>query len=145
MQSGGREIFVTTSVDKARAYVDEQITLSFKFYRRISLWEQPRYTPPELSGFWSEDMPPQQEYYESVNGVRYQVTEIKTALFGTAPGKATVGAAALDYTEGGGFGFFSSPGRSKRRHHRPDLRGGACRFPRTGSRATSAAPSGATA
>jgi hypothetical protein len=115
VQSGGREIFITTSVDKKRAYVDEQITLSFKFYRRINLWEQPRYTPPELSGFWSEDLPPQEEYYENVNGIRYQVTEIKTALFGTAPGKTTIGPAALEYTEGGGgFGFFSTPGRTKK-------------------------------
>lgn len=114
VRSGGREIFITTSVDKKQAYVDEQVTLSFKFYRRISLWEQPRYTPPELSGFWSEDLPPQQEYYENVSGVRYQVTEIKTALFGTTPGKVTVGPAALEYTEGGGFGFFSAPGRARR-------------------------------
>jgi hypothetical protein len=114
VQSGGRDIFITTSVDKKRAFVDEQITLSFKFYRRISLWEQPRYTPPELSGFWSEDMPPQEEYYENVNGVRYQVTEIKTALFGTASGKATIGPATLEYAEGGGgFGFFSTPGRTR--------------------------------
>lgn len=114
VQPGGREIFITTSVDRKRAYVDEQITLSFKFYRRISLWQQPRYTPPELSGFWSEDLPPQEEYYESVNGVRYQVTEIKTALFGTAAGKATIGPAALEYSEGGGgFGFFSTPGRTR--------------------------------
>ncbi|MBM3307368.1 MAG: protein BatD, partial [Candidatus Eisenbacteria bacterium] len=114
VQSGGRDVFITTSVDRKRAYVDEQITLSFKFYRRIALWEQPRYTPPELSGFWSEDLPPQEESYESVGGVRYQVTEIRTALFPTAPGRATVGPATLVYSEGGGgFGFFATPGRRR--------------------------------
>jgi hypothetical protein len=113
VQSGGREVFIATTVDRRRAFVDEQVTLSFKLYRRINLWEQPRYTPPELSGFWSMDLPPQQEFYENVNGVRYQVTEIRTALFPTASGKATIGPATLTYSEGGGFGFFSSPGRPR--------------------------------
>jgi len=109
VDAGGKNIFVTASVDKKRAYVDEQITLSFKFYRRTELWEQPRYQAPNLTGFWAEDLGQETEYVETVNGVRYRVVEIKTALFGAAPGKATIGEAKLVYREGGGgFPFFGA-------------------------------------
>lgn len=95
--SRGEDVFITTSVDKKRAYVDEQVTLSFKFYTRVTLWEQPRYSAPDLTGFWVQDLPPQQEYYELVDGIRYRVVEIRTALFGTSPGTLTIGPASLSY------------------------------------------------
>ena len=97
--SAGREVFIATSVDKKRAYVGEQVTLSFKFYRAVELWEQPRYEAPELTGFWVVDVPEHEEYYEVVDGIRYVVIEIKTALFGTSAGAATVGSASLSYRE----------------------------------------------
>jgi hypothetical protein len=108
----GRDVFITTSVDKERAYVGEQVTLSFKFYRRVDLWEQPRYQAPELPGFWVVDDPEQEEYYETVEGVRYIVIEIRTAVFGTSPGTATIGPASLTYRERAApVTFFSRPGR----------------------------------
>ena len=99
VESRGREVFITTSVDKERAYVGEQVTLSFKFYRSVELWEQPRYQAPDLTGFWVVDIPDHEEYYEVVDGIRYAVIEIKTALFGTSAGTATVGRASLSYRE----------------------------------------------
>jgi hypothetical protein len=86
-------------VDKRRAYVGEQVTLSFKFYRAVDLWDQPGYTAPELTGCWVVDIPEREEYYEVVDGVRYVVIELKTALFGTSAGTATVGPAELTYRE----------------------------------------------
>ena len=97
VSSGGRDVFITTSVDKKRAYVGEQVTLSFKFYRRVDLWDQPRYQAPDLTGFWVEDIEGQEDYYEIVDGIRYVVVEMKTALFGTSAGTATVGPATLTY------------------------------------------------
>jgi hypothetical protein len=119
VDSGGREIFITTSVDKKRAYVDEQITLSFKFYRRVNLIDRPRYNAPDLTGFWVEDLGDQEEFYEIVDGLQYRVTEIKTALFGAKPGAATIGPATLSYQEGrSGFPFFSG-GRPRTLTTRP--------------------------
>ncbi len=97
VESSGRDVFITTSVNKSRAYVGEQVTLSFKFYRAAELWEQPRYTAPELTGFWVVDIPDHESYYEVVDGIRYDVIEIKTGLFGTSVGTATVGPALLSY------------------------------------------------
>jgi len=110
----GRDVFITTKVDRLRAHVDQQITLSFKFYRRVNLYQQPRYEPPDLTGFWVEDFPEQDEYYEDVDGVRYHVIEIRTALFGASAGEATIGPATLSYrTEGAPFTFFSRPGSQR--------------------------------
>jgi len=99
VESAGHDVFITTSVDRKRAYVGEQVTLSFKFYRAVELWEQPRYQAPELTGFWVVDIPDHEEYYEAVDGIRYVVIEIKTALFGTSAGTAAVGPASLSYRE----------------------------------------------
>ncbi len=119
VDSGGRDIFITTSVDKKRAFVDEQITLSFKFYRRVSFLERPRYNAPDLTGFWVEELGDQEEYSEVVDGMQYHVTEIRTALFGTKPGTATIGSATLSYREGrSGFPFFSG-GRPRTLTTRP--------------------------
>ncbi|MDP2920912.1 MAG: BatD family protein [Candidatus Omnitrophota bacterium] len=94
----GKEIFIETYVDKLRAYVNEQITLTFALYQAVNLFDNPVYNAPSATGFWTEDMPPQKKYYKVVNGVKYLVTEIKTALFATGPGEFTIGPARLEAT-----------------------------------------------
>ncbi|MFC1620858.1 BatD family protein [Candidatus Omnitrophota bacterium] len=93
---GKRELFIETYVDKLRAYVNEQITLTFAFYQAVNLFENPAYNPASTIGFWTEDMPPQKKYYKIINGTKYLVTEIKTALFATSPGEFTIGSAKLE-------------------------------------------------
>lgn len=95
---GSPGLFITETVDKHSAYVGEPVTLIFRLYNRVALMRNPQYQPPDTSGFWTEDLPPQRTYHDAVKGVPYNVTEIRTALFPTAPGKATVGAAGLTVT-----------------------------------------------
>lgn len=90
--------FVQGRLDKESAYVGEQITYSFRLYNRAAFLRQPQYQPPDTTGFWNEDLPPQRNFNESVKGVGYQVVEVRTALFPTHTGKATVGAATLNIT-----------------------------------------------
>ncbi len=92
----GKELFIEAYVDKLRAYVNEQITLTFALYQAVSLLDNPVYNPPATTGFWTEDMPPQKKYYKVVNGTRYLVTEIKTALFAASPGEFTISPARLE-------------------------------------------------
>jgi hypothetical protein len=94
----GKEIFIEAYVDKLTAYVNEQITLTFAVYQAVNLLDNPTYNPPVTTGFWAEDMPPQRKYYKVINGTRYLVTEIKTALFATGPGEFAVGSARLEAT-----------------------------------------------
>ena len=92
----GKELFIEAYVDKLRAYVNEQITLTFALYQAVSLFDNPVYNPPSTTGFWAEDMPPQKKYYKVINGTRYLVVEIKTALFATSPGEFTISPARLE-------------------------------------------------
>lgn len=84
------DFFIEHSVDKTRPYAGEQVTLTFKFYQAVNLWDQPNLEWPEYRGFTVEDLPPNSRSYQIVNGKRYLVTEIKRALFPIAPGKLTV-------------------------------------------------------
>jgi hypothetical protein len=108
------DVFIKAEVDKKKCYVNEQVVLTFSLYRRISFWDAPAYNPPEFTGFWVEDLPPQEEHFEIVSGLRYVVTEIRTALFPTSPGTHTIQPFRLTYREGvDAFSFFSPRAKSK--------------------------------
>ncbi len=93
-QTGGnRDVFLSAQLDKERAYVNQQVTLTIKFYHAVRLLSQPDYTPPQVSDFWSETLEPQKSYTETISGRRYNVIELNTALFPTRPGKLSIGPA----------------------------------------------------
>jgi hypothetical protein len=94
-----RDVFLTAALDKKEAFVGEAVTLTFRLYTRVRFATDPEYDPPSTEGFWKEDLPPQQRFFDDYNGVRYSVTEIKTALFPTKPGRLVVGPARLSYVE----------------------------------------------
>ncbi|MFC1512424.1 BatD family protein [bacterium] len=94
-QKSAKNIFITTHIDKKTAYVNEPITLTFRFYSRVNILSRPAYSPPVTTGFWAEDLPPQKDYVGTYNGVNYKIIEIKTALFPTAPGAYTISPAQL--------------------------------------------------
>ena len=87
---GNRRLFVEAELDKDTVYVNQSATLIFRFYQGERLYSSPEYAPPSLGGFWKEDLPPQRKYYRTVNGVRYDVTEIQTALFPISAGADTI-------------------------------------------------------
>lgn len=90
-------LFARTETDKSEAYLGEQVTLSFQFYQGKDLFGADlNYSPPETVGFWSEDLPPDQRYYQQVGQRRYLVQELRTALFPTALGEQTIGPARLE-------------------------------------------------
>ena len=89
------EIFVTASLDKKRAFVNEPVTYTFRFFTARNLYSNPEYHPPDFTGFIVEDLPPQKNYQTVISGKRYNVIEIKTALFATSPGNYNLGMATL--------------------------------------------------
>lgn len=88
-------VFITTGVDKRDVFVNQPVILTFRFCSRIPILAQPQYQPPDTSGFWSEDLPPQRDYVTQINGQDFRVIEIKTALFPTTAGKLNIGPATL--------------------------------------------------
>jgi hypothetical protein len=94
----GKDLFVETVVDKKKAYVNEQVTLTLRFYQGVRLFNNPEYTPPSVTGFWAEDLPPKRQYSQVINGRQYYVQELRTAIFPTSTGKLTIGPAQLKCT-----------------------------------------------
>lgn len=99
-QGGARplDFFVRAEADKREAYVNEQVTLTFKFYSRVRLSKDPEYSPPTATGFWVEDLPPVRQFMEDVDGTQYLVNEVKSALFPTSAGDLTIGPATVKVT-----------------------------------------------
>jgi len=104
------DLFLTTEVDKKTAYVDQQVTLSVKLYRAINILSTPDYTPPSTPDFWTNDIPPQRQYYQIINGRKYFIVEERRALFPTKPGELSISPARVTVTV---------PDRSRRRSRDP--------------------------
>ncbi|TFF88511.1 MAG: protein BatD, partial [Promethearchaeota archaeon] len=52
--------------------------------------------PPESKGFWKEDMGKEKQHREVIKGRRYEVLELKYALFPVTVGNMTIGEAKLN-------------------------------------------------
>ncbi len=109
----GDEVFISTTVDKERVYVGEQLVLSFKYYRQSNPLDNPQYNPSRTEGFWREDLPPESHYRRTVAGRNYLVTEIKYALFPTRSGELVIEPAELSFPEDLFSRFFSSRRRQR--------------------------------
>ena len=92
---GAPDVFVTAELDRSKAFVNEQVTLSVKFHTAVSLMSNPEYVPPKIEGFLTEDLPPLRHYNAALRGRNYDVTELKTALFPLQGGRLKIGQAVV--------------------------------------------------
>ena len=77
-------------------YVNQQILLTFTFYRRVNLYQSPSYSPPDTTGFWAVNLPTDKNLHEvTLNGIKYMAQDFKTVLFPTTAGDFTIGPATL--------------------------------------------------
>lgn len=102
--TGQKDVFATLTVSRNKAYANEQLILSVKFYQGINLSSSPSYNPPSLTGFWTESLG-QTQNYEMVSGRRYLVNEIKYALFPMSAGVYKIGSASIRYEVEDFFSF----------------------------------------
>ena len=94
-----RDLFVVARVDKEHAFVNEQLIYTFYLYAAVGV-SNLSYTPPQFSGFWTEKLQEgEKQYYKAVDGRRYLVIEVSTALFPTTSGKLTIDPARLRLME----------------------------------------------
>ena len=89
-----RDVFITSEIDKEEVYLGEQITLTFKLYKKVEISVEP-FEIPEFSGFWTEELyrPNQIKIDKKINlnGVRYEVgTLYKVALFPISGGEYVI-------------------------------------------------------
>jgi hypothetical protein len=94
---GDNQHLVMMTVSSDSVVVGEQIVLTFSFFRDPygSVFESPEYTAPTTEGFWREDLPPERRATRVFRSRRYDVTEIRYAIFPTHAGELTVGEAVV--------------------------------------------------
>lgn len=94
-QEIGENLFIRASIDKSKAYIGEQITVTYKLYTRLSIAAQMSVDKlPQYQGFWAEELETDRNISfttEVVDGKQYKVGLLKrAALFPTQTGKLEV-------------------------------------------------------
>lgn len=101
-RAGPPGVFAVTRLDRGRAWVGEQVTLTFAFYHDpdVHLAESPDYDPPETNGFWRVEIDDEPRVStERIGGRRYNVQRFRYALFPLRPGDLVVGPARVRIVE----------------------------------------------
>lgn len=76
-----KKIFIRVTADKTRAYVGEQIRVSYKLYRALNLRQAKVEEAPQFAGFWTQELETQSENTRTtIRGETYVVTELKKAV-----------------------------------------------------------------
>ncbi|UCE23151.1 MAG: protein BatD [Candidatus Zixiibacteriota bacterium] len=97
-EGDARDYFLEAVVDKRNPYVNEQVTLTLKFFIAVQYYGSPELTEPTTTGFWAELLGNKAPYYQRINGRNYRVIERKYALFPTQTGELTIGRAMITTT-----------------------------------------------
>jgi hypothetical protein len=95
-------LFIKAIVDKTNVYLGQQITVTYRLYTRVNVEQTQAAMPPELNGFWSEDIKPQGQqiptHVEVYKGARYEVADLKkTILFPERAGNLTIDPLGLTF------------------------------------------------
>jgi BatD DUF11 like domain len=94
-------VFVQATVDKQRAYMGEQVTVTYKLYTRLSIASQMSISKlPQYPGFWAEELDTPNNISfstETYNGKKFRVGLLKkVALFPTKTGELNITPFELD-------------------------------------------------
>ena len=111
-----RDHFLVAEVDRDNPYVNQQVTLTLKFYIAVR-HSTPELTWPTSTGFWRESLSSSTAYNQRVDGRTYKVYEIKSALFPTQAGQLEIGRALI--TSSTSTGIFAFGGEQITARSRP--------------------------
>ncbi len=99
----------TSTVDKRRAYVGEQVTYTLRFAYRLRMLQGMEFIPPEHTGFWYEDLGDAGPVIEVIDGMQYYVVTKKLAFFPISSGTHSIGEAGIRYVAETGDPFTRDP------------------------------------
>jgi len=88
-------IFLITSVDKNKAYLNERVLVKIKLYVSQLNVRDVQYPVLEGQGYMMEGLDDYRKYQEEVSGQIYSVVEFNTVVYPTKEGKTTIGPAKL--------------------------------------------------
>jgi hypothetical protein len=97
-QGSTKDYFLEAHVDNKRPFVNEQVTLTLKFYIAVQYYRSPELTEPTTTGFWTEVLGNKAPYHQRIDGRTYRVIERSYALFPTQTGALTIGRATISAT-----------------------------------------------
>lgn len=89
-----RKVFAQLTVSNSKPYVHEQITATLKIFHRVEVKNLS--LSIQFPGFREEKLGTPSQTVQVLNGVRYGVYEIHTALFPLSPGKLEIPSGQLD-------------------------------------------------
>ena len=93
-----RDYFAEAFVDHDNPYVNQQVTLTLKFYVAVQTYGSPSLVEPTTTGFWTELLGTRGPYQQRVGNRTYRVIERKYALFPTKTGELSIGRAIFTAT-----------------------------------------------
>lgn len=93
-----KDYFLEAHVDNKSPFVNQQVTLTLKFFIAVQYYRSPELTEPTTTGFWTEVLGNKAPYHQRVDGRTYKVIERKYALFPTQTGSLTIGQAIITAT-----------------------------------------------
>ncbi|MCF6173282.1 MAG: BatD family protein, partial [Campylobacteraceae bacterium] len=79
-------------------FVNEQITLTLKFYIAVKFYGSPELSEPTTTGFWTELIGNKTPYNQFINNRQYKIIERTYALFPTHTGALEIGRAMIRVT-----------------------------------------------
>lgn len=85
----GRFFYITAEVDDKTPFVSQQVNYTFTFYNRARL-ANAQLGLPEFSGFLKEGPDKQRESEQIIDGIRWQTTTLRFALFAVSAGDLTI-------------------------------------------------------
>ena len=84
------EIFMTTTVSKEEAYVQEQLIYTIKIYYSIGFDQGAQLTSPQVGDSVVQQLGSDENYQEVVNGIGYNVTERRFVVYPQSSGELTI-------------------------------------------------------
>jgi hypothetical protein len=87
-------VFAETFASTTTPYVNEQLTFTFKLYRRVQTKNIQLNIP--FDNFREEQLGKSRDYSEVLNGLQYQTSEFSTALFPTKTGEIEIPGASVN-------------------------------------------------
>ena len=87
------DFLVQTSVNSKSVYAGQEVIYHLDFYRAINLWTPPRFSLPDVKGFWSVTLPKSERrknQSQTIGGRQYLVTQITLLLYPLSSGAVTI-------------------------------------------------------
>ena len=91
-----KSVYAETSVSKINPFINEQITYTFKLFRRVETRNLNLSMPFNETYFRKENLGKAKRYSQLINGIPYDIDELSMALFPIKSGKAIVPSSMME-------------------------------------------------